>query len=291
LDKTPQRSDWDVRPLRPAQRKYAALDAYVSILLHDDLKKRISDGKGKLAHLDFAFFASGKLTPEEIVAKEKKEKEKKSAFQLRQRGGGQDAKDNTSGPITSFKELASAHANESSKSTTTGVPAGFYDTDSDDDDLIFVDEVNEIYIGDVASATSASAPNESASVASAATLFTTSPEETVGVGQTVEDGEIKSFNMPSVRVRGSGRGRARGRARYKDDESGGSNDHNGPGFTTAMMSASQVGGRGRGRSRTCSGGGLEGEVAVVGRSWTAANGKVDALGKLSFGRGCSPRTD
>ena len=242
------------------------------------------------AHLDFAFFASGKLTPEEIVAKEKKEKEKKSAFQSRQRGGDQDAKDNFSAPITSFKELARAHANESSKSTTTGVPAGFYDTDSDDDDLIFVDEVNEIYIGDVASATSASAPNESASVASAATLFT-SPEETVVVGPTVGDGEIKSFSMSSVRVRGSGRGRARGRARYKDEQSGGSNDHNRPGFTSSMMSTSQVGGRGRGRSRTCSGGGLEGEVAVVGRSWTAANGKVDALGKLSFGRGCSPRTD
>ena len=46
LDKTPQTSDWGMRPLTPAQLEYAAIDAEVLLDLHQVLERRVSqDGE------------------------------------------------------------------------------------------------------------------------------------------------------------------------------------------------------------------------------------------------------
>ena len=51
LDKSQQRSNWDLRPLRPAQRKYAALDAFVLLIVYDEIRRRIRVGMGKKVRL------------------------------------------------------------------------------------------------------------------------------------------------------------------------------------------------------------------------------------------------
>jgi len=149
LEKSQQRSNWDARPLRRAQRKYAALDAYVLLLLHDDISRRIRELKGHKNLFDFPFYASGKLTPEEEKEKEKTQREKlinkrsnltskldiKGSVGGGGGGGVVSSGDGGGGAGPARPETLPQNNSEDvlPKVVGAGVPAGFYDSDDSDD--------------------------------------------------------------------------------------------------------------------------------------------------------------
>ena len=76
LDKRPQCSDWNRRPLRESQIIYAALDALVLILIYDKIVERIV-ALNLQEEIDFEGMTDSKIRKEEAEEKEERKKKKK----------------------------------------------------------------------------------------------------------------------------------------------------------------------------------------------------------------------